>query len=149
MALGMDADEMMRVLPPLMRYAFFNPTLPIFSLMSGEKFLRGVDKMSGGYHLEDFLLPVFAVSTSLTRGTPVVHRRGSVTHAMRATSAIPRIFPPIAIDGDILIDGGLSTNVPVEAMHDLFAGSILGVDVMPEIDVVAEGEFPPAVSGFQ
>jgi NTE family protein len=63
--------------------------------------------------LEDAQIPIEVVTTSLTDGRERWITRGPAVEAILASSAIPSIFPPVTIDGDVLIDGGVVNNVPI------------------------------------
>ncbi len=63
--------------------------------------------------LEDAVVPVEVVATSLTDGRERWFTYGPVVEAVLASAAIPAIFPPIEIDGDRFIDGGVVDNVPI------------------------------------
>ena len=64
-------------------------------------------------NLEDALVPVEVVATSLTDGHEVWLTHGPAVEAILASTAIPSIFPPVAVDGDVLVDGGVVNNVPI------------------------------------
>jgi NTE family protein len=64
-------------------------------------------------NLEDALIPVEVVTTSLTDGRERWIAHGPAVEAILASSAIPSIFPPVTIDGDVLVDGGVVNNVPI------------------------------------
>jgi NTE family protein len=64
-------------------------------------------------HLEDAAIPVEVVTTSLTDGRERWIAHGPAVEAVLASSAIPSIFPPVAIDDDVLVDGGVVNNVPI------------------------------------
>ena len=51
--------------------------------------------------------PLEVVTTSLTDGRERWIGHGPATEAILASSAIPSIFPPVTIDGDVLVDGGV------------------------------------------
>jgi NTE family protein len=63
--------------------------------------------------LEDAAIPVEVVTTSLTDGRERWIAHGPAVEAILASSAIPSIFPPVTIDGDVLVDGGVVNNVPI------------------------------------
>jgi NTE family protein len=63
--------------------------------------------------LEDAMIPVEVVTTSLTDGRERWIGHGPAIEAVLASSAIPSIFPAVTIDGDILVDGGVVNNVPI------------------------------------
>ena len=64
-------------------------------------------------NLEDAPIPVEVVTTSLTDGRERWITRGPAVEAILASSAIPTMFPPVTIDGDALVDGGVVNNVPI------------------------------------
>jgi NTE family protein len=64
-------------------------------------------------NLEDATIPVEVVTTSLTDGRERWITHGPSVTAVLASSAIPSIFPPVVIDGDVLVDGGVVNNVPI------------------------------------
>jgi NTE family protein len=63
--------------------------------------------------LEDATIPIEVVTTSLTDGRERWIGHGPAVEAILASSAIPSIFPPVTIDGDLLVDGGVVNNVPI------------------------------------
>jgi len=63
--------------------------------------------------LEDATIPIEVVTTSLTDGRERWIAHGPAVEAILASSAIPSIFPPVTIDGDVLVDGGVVNNVPI------------------------------------
>jgi NTE family protein len=58
-------------------------------------------------------IPFVAVATDIRTRAPVLLDRGDLAQAVRASAAIPVVFAPVALDEQMLIDGGLSANVPV------------------------------------
>jgi NTE family protein len=64
-------------------------------------------------NLEDATIPIEVVAASLTDGRERWIGRGPAVEAILASSAIPSIFPPVTMDGDVLIDGGVVNNVPI------------------------------------
>jgi NTE family protein len=64
-------------------------------------------------NLEDTTIPFEVVTTSLTDGRERWLGHGNAVEAILASSAIPSILPPVVIDNDVLIDGGVVNNVPI------------------------------------
>jgi NTE family protein len=61
-------------------------------------------------------LPCYVVANDVLTGTAVTLSRGPVIPALLASTAIPGLFPPIAIDGRLLNDGGFAYQAPFEAV---------------------------------
>jgi len=64
-------------------------------------------------NIEDMPLPLHIVSTEVTTGMEVVLSRGDTVRALLASTAIPGVFPPVDVDGHLLMDGGVVDNTPV------------------------------------
>jgi NTE family protein len=54
----------------------------------------------------------FAVSTDLISGNPVIFNSGSISQAMRASSSVTFLLPPVKVDSLTLVDGGLIADIP-------------------------------------
>ena len=104
-------------------------TLPVLSLVRGEKMTRSLRRFLGETEIEDLWLPFFAVSSNLSRNVEKVHRTGPLWRALRASVSLPAIFPPVIEDGDLLVDGGILNNLPMEIMRRLVPGRAIAVDL--------------------
>jgi NTE family protein len=62
---------------------------------------------------EDAPVPLHVVATSLRTGRERWFDRGPVIEPILASAALPAVFPPVEIDGELLVDGGVVDNVPV------------------------------------
>ncbi len=74
-------------------------------------------------------IPFRAVATNLLTGESYVFRQGRMTQALRASVAIPMLFTPVEKDGMLLVDGGLSDNLPTDVVREMGADIVLAVDV--------------------
>ncbi|MEM7322689.1 MAG: patatin-like phospholipase family protein [Actinomycetota bacterium] len=76
--------------------------------------VRSVLRQHLGFErLEDAPLPFRVVACDARSGDEVVLQRGSAVEAILASSALPGIYPPVSIDGRLLIDGGIVNNTPI------------------------------------
>ncbi len=80
-------------------------------------------------NLDELSVPFRAVATDLVSGEMVVLRDASLFAAMRASMSIPGAFAPIEIRDQLLIDGGLVRNLPVDVARKLGADVIIAVNV--------------------
>jgi NTE family protein len=79
-----------------------------------------------GYHrIEDAPLPLHVVASERVTGREVVLSNGPVVEAVLASSAIPGVFPPVAIGGVELVDGGVCSNTPIAAAVRLGATDVI------------------------
>ncbi len=80
-------------------------------------------------------IPFAAVATDLVTGEKVVLRRGSLASAVRASMSIPGVFDPWEINGRLLVDGGMVSNMPVETAKELFPGyPVIAVNLTSELE---------------
>ena len=115
---------------------FSDYTLPFVSLTRGRRFDRYLQALFGDASIEDLRMPYFCVSSNLTRADTVVHRTGPLWRAIRASSSLPGLVPPVVDDGDLLYDGGLLNNLPVDLMRkEIHTGVLIAVDVVPPVDL--------------
>jgi NTE family protein len=63
--------------------------------------------------IEDAVIPLEVVTTSLADGSERWLSSGPIVEAALASAAIPGIFPPVSIGGEVFIDGGVVNNVPI------------------------------------
>jgi NTE family protein len=98
-------------------------TWPRYGLIDHKVFDAALAEHYTDAAIEDLWLPYFAASTNLSRNELHLHRRGKIWEAIRASGGIPGLLPPFFNDrGDILVDGALIDNVPLNAMRGLKDG---------------------------
>lgn len=103
------------------------------SLYSGDAihaFLRRAIALSGldTAVFERLRVPLAVVATNLTRGRAAIFDRGQLIPALLASSAIPAVLPPITIDGEQYVDGGLLDNVGLRVAIERGATEIYVLD---------------------
>jgi NTE family protein len=105
-------------------------TLPVSGLIRGRKTERALANFFGDVRIEELPTRFFCVSCDLQRQELVVHRTGPLVAALRATTSLPGLFPPVAPpDGRLLVDGGVLDNLPVQTLASAGEGPVIAVDV--------------------
>ena len=120
------------------------------SLISEEPVKRFFDDFFNEKTFEDTKFPFAAVALDLISGEDVIFKEGLIKDAVRASTAIPGIFPTVKMEGKLLVDGGVTANDPVLAARELGAdiviGIIFGYDPSPigklesSMDVILRGD---------
>lgn len=118
-------------------------TLPFTSLVRGERFSRALTRHLGDVRIEDLWIPFFAVSSSLSNSRERIHVRGPLWQALRASASVPAIFPPVVDAGELLVDGGLLSNLPVKTMRESMRGHTIAVDLSGNDDFRYERDTVP------
>ncbi|MFN2370147.1 MAG: patatin-like phospholipase family protein [Candidatus Krumholzibacteriia bacterium] len=85
--------------------------------------------LAGHDSFDDLAYPFRPVATDLQTGEVVVIERGNLLKAVRASMSIPGVFPPVAWEGRLLVDGYLARNVPVDVVRAMGADIVIAVDV--------------------
>jgi len=100
----------------------------IYNLMS-----RLTLHVSGVESFEELPIPFFCIAANVETGEAVILDKGSLAKAISASGAIPTILSPIKMDDQLLTDGGVVNNYPVEEMRRRGADIIIGVDVQDSL----------------
>lgn len=87
---------------------------------------------------DDMSVQFRAVATDIVTGEPVVLDRGDLASAMRASMSAPGVFAPERIDNRMLVDGGLSKNIPIDVARDLGADIIIVATLQGPLRPAAE-----------
>src|SRR5690606_6897939 len=74
-------------------------------------------------------IPFFCIATDIETGKEVLLDRGNLAQAVMASGAFPSLFQPVIIDDQVLIDGGVVNNYPLDELRDKGMDIIIGVDV--------------------
>jgi len=75
-------------------------------------------------------MPFTAVATDLLHDVQIRFRTGPLGVAVQASCAIPGLFQPVKADDMLLVDGGISANLPAEAVRESRPAVTLAVDVL-------------------
>ncbi len=81
--------------------------------------------------LEEAPIPLTVVATALGTGEAVVLNSGDATSALLASSAVPRLLPPVEIDGRLLVDGAAAADVPLQQAIALGARELYVLPTAP------------------
>jgi NTE family protein len=78
-------------------------------------------------------IPFFCVATNAENGEQVLLEKGYLPLAVSASGALPSLFSPVPIGDQLLIDGGVVNNYPVEELLAKNVDIIIGVDVQDDL----------------
>ncbi len=107
---------------------FSDYTVPVISLIRGQRMVRLLRKHLD-LDIEDLPIPYFCVSSRLDRGEVLVHEEGNLVEAIRASAALPGVLPPAVVDSELVVDGAVLNNLPVDIMLQKPVGQVIAVDV--------------------
>ncbi len=107
-------------------FTFMTPTQ---GFVKGDRLMTFLQDKVGEKKLEDLRIPLYVTATDLETGELVIFFTGSVVNAVRASAGIPALFPPITLDGRVLVDGGVANNIPADTAREMGADIVIVVDI--------------------
>lgn len=125
-------DDEVYLIRARLRFRGWKPYLPqgVIGGQRLELLLKALEFESApAEDFDDFPIPYRAVAADVATGEAVVLGHGSLAMAMRASMSIPGAFPPVEIDGRLLVDGGAVANLPIGIARRLGAERIVAVDI--------------------
>jgi NTE family protein len=106
-------------------------TFPFVALHGSHRSRTAMAGAFGDRRIEDQTREFFCTSTNLTRNRSMIHTSGPLARYVLASVSIPGIVAPVIDRGELLVDGGVLDNLPVDPMSHTGAGTIYASDVSP------------------
>jgi NTE family protein len=94
-----------------------------------ETVLRYLAKAKGYRKFDELPIAFRAVATDLVTGKAVVFSDGELANVMRASMSVPGAIAPAQFDGKILVDGGLTDNLPIDVARAMGADIVIAVNL--------------------
>lgn len=124
-------------------------TLPLLSFTTGKGYAARLKKLFGDIVIEDLWIPYFCVSSNISRAERAIHRFGPLWRAVRASSGVQGLFPPVVLNGELHVDGALFSNLPADAMKAVCEGRVIAIDVSPPVDLLGNTDYGDSISGWK
>ncbi len=83
-------------------------------------------------------IPFFCIATNIETGQAVMLNSGNLAQSVMASGALPSLFQPVTINNQVLIDGGVVNNYPIDEMRAKGMDIIIGVDVQDGLATIEE-----------
>ena len=80
---------------------------------------------AAGYDFDSLFVPFLCNAVDISNSKEIIFRKGDLSQAVRASMTVPLYFRPIVMDGNILYDGGIYNNFPVQHMEEQFNPDVL------------------------
>ncbi len=95
-----------------------------------------LDILLGQKTFAELQIPFYSVITNIQTGEEVALDEGKVSVGVQASMSIPALFPPVVIEGEYYVDGGMKNAVPANVAKDNGADVIIAVDVKKELESI-------------
>jgi NTE family protein len=127
---GMPVSEIQRILLNTKWKDVLKFTVPRTGLISSDGIYRFMENILPVKKFSGLPLPFAAVATDLRTGEKVSITTGSIARAVQASCSLPVIFTPTEINRKALVDGGVSSQIPVRAVREEFGlAKVIAVNV--------------------
>jgi NTE family protein len=128
-ASGMRASEIESAASSLEVSALLDWTLSKSGIVRGTAIANWVNKLTRDVPIEQFPRRYAAIATDLGREVPLAITRGDAGTAVQASAAVPGVMLPIAYQESLLVDGGITSLVPVRFARAMGADFVIAVDI--------------------
>ena len=152
-ASGADYEEISSSLDALMRASIqvVKPrhfTIPLVSISDASLNTMLLRKTFGEKTIQQLERQFFCVSCDISNNREMIHDQGPLWQSVRASCSVPGLAPPVVIDGDMYVDGGIINNLPVDIARTKLdgAGTIVAVDLSITMGNSTKYHFPPNLS---
>lgn len=130
-AIRLKKDDWLELIGPQLGYRDGSLLLPkgAISGVGLEAVLRELALAKGDWNFDKLPIPFRAVATDVVTGKMTVLQSGDLATAMRASMSVPGAIAPVQLDGKMLVDGGLTRNLPVDVAREMGADVVIAVNL--------------------
>lgn len=136
-AAGCSADEMLKFVKKSNLYKVISFAWPLMGFASHEYLKKRLVEFMPGIGFESMKIPLYITMTNMNSGKLEVKSEGDLLNYVAASCAIPMIFEPIEIEGQLYMDGGAMKNLPASIIRDE-CDILIGVNLMPRNQMQTE-----------
>jgi NTE family protein len=99
------------------------------SIDSGSRLAAIIERNTPVDDLSECVIPIRVGTLNLESSSMEWHDRGDAKLRLRASTALPGIFPPVVLNGDRHVDGGVGSPVPLGAAIEFQPTTLVVLDV--------------------
>jgi NTE family protein len=127
-AAGYSVDNIIEIFTSFDPATFLDlPFPPGGGLIETKGLEQYLNTLLGGKTYQQLSIPCYPVAVNLKTGAAEAINRGKVSTGIQASMSIPGVFPPVLIEGQYYMDGGLKNQVAADVAADLGAEIIIAV----------------------
>lgn len=128
-AFGVSINQINKIAKDLTMKKVIHFTMKKRGFFSTHQIKEMVLRDIGDVRIEDSKIPLAICTTDITTGEQVVFQKGKLADAVCASVAVPGLYTPVEINNRLLVDGGITENVPISVLEKMGAGILVGVDL--------------------
>ncbi len=127
------ADADLKEAIKILDYSFSAP-----GFIKGEKLMKKMQDFLPFKKIEDLQLPYTAIATDILNCKEVVFNKGNISEAIRASISIPSVFTPVIKNNQVLVDGGVMNNIPINRVAKKEKDLVIAVCVNADVPMKKE-----------
>ncbi len=127
---GHDPEKVFKELANHKLLDYLEFTIPQKGMVNMSGFEKTLKKLLKAQTFEELSIPLVVFAVNMNTAEYTRFDKGDLLSAVKASSSIPVIFPPVKIGDSYFSDGGIINNFPVEVLKDR-CKTIIGVNVNP------------------
>lgn len=128
-ASGISITEAIKIMGSIKWGHILRPTFPKYSFAHNTPMIKLIEQHIGVHTIENLPIPFAAVASDALTGEAHILNKGSLAHAICASTAIPSIIRPVQHQGKTLIDGAVVHPVPAALVKSMGADIVIAIDV--------------------
>lgn len=128
-----ELEHWSRSLTRLNIFSYLDFRVRSAGLIGGNKLTKLLNEHFEELQIEDLPQPFIAIAADLKTGHEVWLRKGRLQDALRASFALPGVFPPVDINQRLLVDGALVNPVPVSCCQSMGSRMTIAVDLNADL----------------
>jgi NTE family protein len=123
-----------------------------FGVVQGQRLLPVLQRLyenapPSPANFDKFRVPLRVVAADIETGQAVVVSKGDVSTAVRASMSVPGVFAPVEMDGRLLVDGGITNNLPMDVVREMGASRLIVVELNADLQKRDTLSSPLAIGG--
>jgi len=108
---------------------FHLPSGVLYGQSMSAAYRRSVGNIPRFDSFDELAIPFRAVATDLATSEAVAISHGDLVQAMKASAAVPGALVPVELEDRLLVDGGMSQNLPISEVRRMGADIVIAVDI--------------------
>ena len=118
----------------------FNLHIPKTSIFKDKALRQTSAKWFSDLNIEDTRITYRNISVDVEHSKESVNSRGRIEASVRASGALPGIFPPVKMGNTLHVDGGVMNNLPTDQTKGLGIAKIIGIDIGADASPESSGQ---------
>lgn len=140
-ALAWSFDEIVKNMSMMAKInPLFNLHIPKTSIFKDKALRLTSSKWFSDLNIEDTRIAYRNISVDVENSKESVNSRGRIEASVRASGALPGIFPPVKMGNTLHVDGGVMNNLPTDQTTGLGIAKIIGIDIGADASPEGSGQ---------